>query len=371
MIGRVKKTLAFLVSCTMLTTSTAVYAADTDAVVGKLSMDTSSYTMAPGGIYDFKASVSSSVLKQEDVKVWSSRDGIAKVARVAGTGKYRITGLKAGITYITSEIKGVHASIKVTVESGAKPHGVTSWTTSLIHQSDLSSTVNVTFPEGTNLMGIAALLEKNHVCSASDVLAAAKSTQFDSYSFIASLSNASSRYYKLEGYLFPDTYNFYKGDSAANALKRMLNNMQNKLTSIQTQAAAQGMTVDQVLTMASLIQAEASSTSDMYLVSSVLHNRLTNGAAHDTPKLQFDSTVYYPYRVKSEAPAGFTSTYDTYNFSGLPAGPICSPGASAIDAALHPTSTDYYYFCHSASGTAYYAATLDEHNQNLIIAGLR
>ena len=368
---RFKKAFAFLLSCALLATPTAVYAADADAVVGTLSMDTFSYTMAPGGIYDFKASLSSSVLKQEDVKVWSSRDGIAKVTRVAGTGKYRITGLKAGVTYITSEIKGVHASIQVTVENGVKPHGVTNWTTSLIHQSDLSPTVNITFPEGTNLMGVAALLEKNHVCSASDVLAAAKSTQFDNYSFIASLTNASSRYYKLEGYLFPDTYNFYKEDSAANALKRMLNNMQTKMTDLQTQAAAQGMTVDQVLTMASLIQAEASSASDMYLVSSVLHNRLTNGAAHDTPRLQFDSTVFYPYRVKSEAPAGFTSTYDTYNFSGLPIGPICNPGASAIDAALHPSSTNYYYFCHSASGTGYYAETLDEHNQNLIIAGLR
>lgn len=368
---KAKKGIAVLLSALMIMSSSVAYAAEADAVVGKLSMDTSSYTMAPGGIYDFKASVSSSVLKQEDVKVWSSRDGIAKVTRIAGTGKYRITGLKAGVTYITSEIKEVHASIKVTVEKGAKPHGVTSWTTSLIHQSDLSATVNITFPEGTNLMGIAALLEKNKVCSASDVLLAAKSTQFNNYSFIASLSNPSSRYYPLEGYLFPDTYNFYKGDSASNALKRMLNNMQNKLTNIQTQAAAQGMTVDQVLTMASLIQAEASSTSDMYLVSSVLHNRLANGQANGTPKLQFDSTVFYPYRVKSDAPAGFTSTYDTYSITGLPAGPINNPGANAIDAALHPTSSNYYYFCHSAAGVGYYAETLEEHNQNLITAGLR
>ena len=365
-----KKFAAFLLAASMLAAPATAYAADTD-VVGTLTMDTSSYIMPPGGIYDFKATVGGSVLKQEEVEVWSSRDGIAKVARVAGTGKYRITGVKAGVTYITSEIKGVHASIKVTVENNAKPHGVTNWTTSLIHQADLSPTVNVTFPEGTNLMGIAALLEKNRVCSAADVLAAAKSTQFDSYDFIGAITNASSRYYKLEGYLFPDTYNFYKQDSAANALKRMLNNTQNKMADIKTKAAAAGLTVDQLMTMASLIQSEASGTSDMYLVSSVLHNRLKDGAAHNTPRLEFDSTYYYPYRVKSEAPEGFSSTYNTYNFTGLPAGPICSPGASAIDASLNPTGTNYYYFCHSASGAAYYAATLEEHEQNLILAGLK
>lgn len=370
MIQKTKKLFALLLTFALLSAPATAYAADTD-VVGTLSMDTSSYMMPPGGIYDFKASVSGSVLKQEDVKVWSSRDGIAKVTRVSGTGKYRITGVKAGVTYITSEIKGVHASIKVTVENGIKPHGVTNWTTSLIHQADLLPTVNVTFPEGTNLLGVAALLEKNNVCSAGDVLAAAKGTQFDSYSFISALTNTSSRYYKLEGYLFPDTYNFYKEDSAVNTLNRMLNNAQTKLAAVQTKAAAQGLTLDQVMTMASLIQAEAANTNDMYVISSVLHNRLNNGAAHGTPYLQFDSTIYYPYRSQSEAPSGFSGTYNTYNFAGLPAGPINNPGASAIDAALNPTNTDYYYFCHSASGTPYYAATLAEHNQNLITAGLR
>ena len=368
--GKSKKVLACLLSAVMLAAPVTAFASDTD-VVGKLSMDTTSYIMPPGGIYDFKASLDSSVLKQEEVKVWSSRDGIAKVTPIAGTGKYRITGLKPGTTYITSEIKGVHASIQVTVETGAKPHGVTNWTTSFIHQSDLSSTVNVTFAEGSTVMSIAALLEKNRVCSANDVLEAAKSTQFDSYSFLSALPNASARYYKLEGYLFPDTYNFYREDSAANALKRLLNNMQNKLSTLEAQAAAAGMTLDQTLTMASLIQAEAANTSDMYMISSILHNRLRDGAQNGIPKLQFDSTMYYPYRSKAEIPAGFSSTYNTYTISGLPAGPICNPGSNAIDAALHPTSTNYYYFCHSASGTPYYASTLEEHNQNLILAGLR
>ncbi|CAB1253187.1 Endolytic murein transglycosylase [Ruminococcaceae bacterium BL-6] len=370
MIKSWKKAVASLLAVSLLVAPAAGYAADTD-VVGTLSMDTRSYVMPPKGIYDFKATVGGSVLKQEDVKVWSSRDGIARVSRVAGTGKYRITGVKAGVTYVISEIKGVHASIKVTVENGAKPHGVTNWTTSLIHQADLSSTVNVTFPEGSNLQEAAQLLEKNKVCSAADVLSAAKGSAFDSYDFIAAISNPSARYYKLEGYLFPDTYNFYKNDSASNALKRLLDNMKNKMASIKSEAATQGMTADQVLTMASLIQAEAAGKSDMYNVSSVLHNRLRDGAAHGTPMLQFDSTVYYPYASASQAPAGFSSTYNTYKITGLPAGPICNPGSDAIQAALHPNSTSYYYFCHSASGVPYYASTLAEHEQNLVLAGLK
>lgn len=367
---KMKKMAAFLMAMMVAAAPLSVSAAE-DPVVGTLTMDTSSYTLPPKGIYDFKATISGDGLKQENVEVYSSRSGIAKVERVAGTGKYRITGLTDGVTYITAEYAGVHASIKVTVQNGAKPSGITNWTVSQIHASDTASTVNVTFPEGTNLMGVAALLEKNRVCSASEVLEAAKGNLFDSYDFIAAITNPTSRYYKLEGYLFPDTYNFYRGDSAKNALKRMLDAMQTKMDNLKTQAAAAGMSVDQLLTLASLIQAEAANAADMYQVSSVLHNRLNNGAANGTPKLQCDSTSFYPYRTKTEAPAGFDSTYDTYTITGLPAGPICNPGMTAIDAALHPTATSYYYFCHSKDGTAYYAATYEEHQQNLILAGLQ
>lgn len=97
-----------------------------------LTMDTRSYDMAPGNIYDFRAKVSGPGLNQEDVKVYSSRNGIASVARVAGTDKYRITGLREGTAYVMAEINGVHASIRVTVKNGVKQGGESARSVSII-----------------------------------------------------------------------------------------------------------------------------------------------------------------------------------------------------------------------------------------------
>ena len=144
---------------------------------------------------------------------------------------------------------------------------------------------------------------------------------------------------------------------------------------LQEQIANSGMSMDEVLTLASIIQMEAADADDMYLVSSVLHNRLENGAQYDIYTLDCDSTMYYPYRTKEQVPEDqretFVSTYNTYNLGGLPAGPICNPGLDAVKAALNPESTNYYYFCHDAEGNAYYARTSSEHEQNLVKAGLR
>ena len=86
------------------------------------------------------------------------------------------------------------------------------------------------------------------------------------------------------------------------------------------------------------------------------------------------STIYYPYRTKAQVPEAqrdtYSSRYNTYNIVGLPPGPIANPGSAAIDAALNPAKTDYYYFCHSADGKAYYAKTAEQHQKNLKKAGL-
>jgi UPF0755 protein len=135
------------------------------------------------------------------------------------------------------------------------------------------------------------------------------------------------------------------------------------------------MTLDQLLTLASMIQAEAADKDDMAKVSSVFHNRLNSGGKDDLLRLRSDPTTYYPYRQKSLVPAElrdtYKSRYDTYTIEGLPPGPICNPGMDAIDAALNPADTDYYYFCHDAKGKAYYAKTNTQHQANLKKAGLR
>ena len=237
-------------------------------------------------------------------------------------------------------------------------------------------TVKITFPEGINALEISALFEKNGVCTAKDVLAEINSNQFDaSFEIVKAITNTKDRYYKLEGYLFPDTYYFYKDEDPKTAIQKLVNNCNKKLTTeVRNKAQAQKMTIDQLMTLASMIQAEAANKDDMYLVSSVFHNRLESGGKGDLLRLRSDPTTYYPYRTKAAVPSNlretYKSRYDTYTIQGLPAGPICNPGAEAIDAALNPANTDYYYFCHDKNGKAYYAKTNAQHEANLKKAGL-
>lgn len=237
-------------------------------------------------------------------------------------------------------------------------------------------TVKITFAEGMDALEIAAKLEKSGVCSAKDALKAFNTAALDSrFDLLGAVKNAPSRYYKLEGYLFPDTYEFYKNEEPAQIVEKMVSNCNQKLTKqIRDQAKAKNMTVDQMLTLASMIQAEAADKDDMYRVASVFHNRLES---KDPALLHLDSdpTTYYPYRRKSLVPENIRNTYksryDTYTVKGLPAGPVCNPGMDAVNAALNPASTDYYYFCHDSKGKAYYAKTLAAHDANLKKAGLK
>lgn len=261
--------------------------------------------------------------------------------------------------------------------------------------------VSIRFTEGLNAREFSELLEKNGVCSSAEFLNACNSDKYDDeFTFLKEIKNKSARYYKLEGYLFPDTYYFYKDENIDDVVRKLLNNYELKIyhtksraegfdkrVTIEQRAKAAGMTVDEVIILASIIQAEAADADDMYVVSSVLHNRLDTAKTNGTSpfgdvgmtKLQVDSTVYYPYKSKTQIPIAeknsFKSRYDTYDIEGLPAGAICNPGEDAIDAALSPDDTQYYFFCHKAAtadspAQSYYATTGAEHESNLIKAGL-
>lgn len=237
--------------------------------------------------------------------------------------------------------------------------------------------VTITFPEGLSLLETAQKLEENEVCTVEEVLKAANSGEYDNYDFINAIDNEEDRYYKLEGYLFPDTYDFYKGEDPKIALGKMINNCQNRFSKeTRDEIQEQGYTIDEVLTLASIVQAEATDEKDMRMVAGILINRLEDGASRDIYRLECDSTTYYPYRSKSQVPEKerdtFKSTYDTYTIEGLPPGPICNPGMDAIQAVLEPSSESagMYYFCHDADGNAYYASTWSQHEANLAEAGL-
>lgn len=278
-------------------------------------------------------------------------------------------------------------------------------------------TVQLQITEGMTILEIADKLGENGVCDKDEFLELCNSNEFDEdFTFLGTgRKNLSGVYYKLEGYLFPDTYEFYHGESAKTTIYRFLNNYEarvyytkqrieitddnnngsaadtdsdsrktkkyEKLT-IEEQAKKQGMTMDEVMILASMIQAEAASKEDMYIISSVFHNRLrTLESEGYTPYGEYikgtlgsDPTMYYPYK-QNTAPENFESRYDTYKVEGLPAGPDCNPGMDAIEAAIYPASTNYYYFCHKAAtedsdAVPYYAATSSDHNYNMYLAGL-
>ncbi len=253
--------------------------------------------------------------------------------------------------------------------------------------SNRTDTIKVTVTEGMNVREIARMLvNKDVIPNAEGFLKLCKSNYFDEdYEFIKNIKNADKRYYKLEGYLFPDTYECYHNEDPKLTITRMLNDYESRIyenqnvegykkaINVKKLSKESKYSLQQILTMASIIQAEAANKSDMYKISSILHNRLEANINVGVRKLSLDSTKYYPYRSKKAVPKAlrktFKSKYDTYNFLGLPPGPICNPGMEAIMAAIYPDDTDYLYFCHAKDGTPYYASTLSEHNYHLSVVG--
>lgn len=252
-----------------------------------------------------------------------------------------------------------------------------------------TNTVTIMIPEGYNAHQIGALLEENLVCRAEDFEKYYR-TKLDKYDFEEQIEVTDERFYALEGYLFPDTYNFYVIDDlpdkpdmdtteyAKQAAEKMYSNFENKITKdMYARAKELGMTLDQVITLASIIQKEGTNEDNMANISSVFHNRLGN--MYEYPHLQSDTTEYYIQDcIMPKIPANSSglyeniiNAYDTYTCEGLPAGPICSPGLEAINAALYPAETDYYYFLSSSDGVFYFASTIEKHEQNIIDAALR
>ncbi len=233
-------------------------------------------------------------------------------------------------------------------------------------QPPKSKTVRIVVPEGFTLSQIGDRLEANGVCKKADLLSTANSYDFSYYSLIGKLDSGANRCYKLEGYLFPDTYEFYTNMDPQDALGRMLKNAGKKIGSDYSYS---GMSTDQIVALASIIQKEAGNAADMKKISSVFHNRLNAGM-----RLQADPTIIYIEKYVKPNLTGdvnrYNSYYNTYKCAALPTGAICNPGKTALDAAVNPDSTDYLYFLADKEGHYYYAKTLEEHNQNRETAGV-
>lgn len=235
-------------------------------------------------------------------------------------------------------------------------------------------TVTITFTEGMNLLDVANLLEKNKVCKADDFLFEFNKDQ--GFDFEKDLGVSKDAFYKMEGYFFPETYNFYVNDTAYNVTKLVRTQFQSTMNAdLMRQVKASKFSLNQIITLASIVQMEAGSEAEMPKVASVFVNRMNDQTTY--PNLQSDTTTKYIEKVIKKKAIDqssvdfYTSVYDTYTCRGLPASPICNPGLAAIKAVLNPAKTDYYYFCNNlTTGETFFARTLEEHNANLKKAGL-
>ena len=262
----------------------------------------------------------------------------------------------------------------------------------------------VTIPEGYSCDQIFTLLEQRGICRAEELYEAAANVEFD-YDFLSGLAYGEKN--RLEGYLFPDTYEFYSvkseeeesdpnwtwpegavGDDAERVLTRFLDNFEAKFTEemqadidtlnekLRQQMTENGFTEEEIeagqmdlhkiVIVASLIEKETASAEESPDISSVIYNRL---CSKDYPLLEIDATVLYALGEHKEtlttSDLMVDSPYNTRKYPGLPIGPIANPGLASLEAALHPSDTDYYFYALGTDGTHHFSETYQEHNQFL------
>lgn len=216
----------------------------------------------------------------------------------------------------------------------------------------------ITIPEGFNLLQISETLERAGVCSPGAFMDKARDPNL-----IAALEFEGE---SLEGYLFPDTYNFPKGFGEEQVIRQMVSRFNNIYAPLAKKAQEMGLSRKDVVILASMIEKEAMDDQERPLISAVFHNRLHRGMA-----LQSDPTAIYGVKREKNRKDGRISRqdlmkktpYNTYQMTGLPKGPIANPGAKSLHAVLNPADVDYLYFVSKNDRTHYFSSTLKEHNR--------
>ncbi len=227
--------------------------------------------------------------------------------------------------------------------------------------------VVITIPEGYTVDQIIDLMLKNGIGTREGFVDAINNYAFTDFRFIDALGTLDEgRTYRLEGYLFPDTYYFFKDSSEVAVIYKFLQNFDRKISDAYYERAEQlGMSFDDVMVLASMIQAEGMTLTDFENISSVFHNRLGNPRKY--PLLQSDATLQYILDKRktalTAADLAIDSPYNSYKYAGLPPGSICNPGMDAINCALYPAQTKFYYFLADGKGNTYFSETNEQHEQ--------
>ncbi len=240
-------------------------------------------------------------------------------------------------------------------------------------KSTTLTTVRITFPEGSTVDEVMALFEKNGCSNREELIECMKTYDFGAdYEFLKDV-DMTGRYYLLEGYLYPNTYDFYTGREPEYYFKKLLDEFEKvfRKSGLFEAAEESKYTLDQLIIIASIIEKEAYMQNDYEIVSSVIHNRLNNPATY--PYLECDSTIVYA--LSCEAGHRVTditgedlkldNPYNSYMNAGFTPGAICNPSYNAIACAFYPAKTDYNYFVSDKYGTIYWGETLAEHEANI------
>lgn len=228
-------------------------------------------------------------------------------------------------------------------------------------------TVSVTIPEGYTIDQIAKRLEEKEVCTAQAFYDALINETY-TYDFLDGLPKLTGEYagrlYRLEGYLFPDTYEFFKESEAKDIVDRFLQNFDSKLTKeMRAEIKKRNLTVDEIVIMASIAEKEAATDADLPKVVRVLYNRLESNYT----RLECDSTFLYIKNLPDNIANAdvISASYDTYKRNGLPVGAISNPGLAALKAAVYPSDDSYiaecFYFANDDKGVTYYSKTFEQH----------
>ncbi len=271
-----------------------------------------------------------------------------------------VDGTTTTVTTTTTSTTAAPSTTTSSATTTASQPPTSTATTTTATTTTARQEVTVTIPEGYTFMQIARLLEKKGVCTAAAFYETCQN--YTPKSFTIPISE--DRCFRMEGYLFPDTYRFYVGDDPESVLIRMLNNYRAKVGDIS----------DDTLILASIIEREARSDKHMKLVSSVFHNRLNDRT--EFLYLNADPTRDYVNEYITGNPlvknqSKYAPLYNTCGKRiGLPAGPICNPGLRAIRAAQEPTGSRYYYFFYGKDYDNHYSVTLEEHEQKMAEIGV-
>lgn len=309
-------------------------------------------------------------------------DTITEKLHTSGLIQYpRLFKLYANLSHAEKKISAGTFTLNTLYDYNALVRGMTA-------TSSYRETVEVMIPEGYNCAQIFALLEEKGVCPAAELEEYAANGEFNERWFLTGLERGDK--YCLEGYLFPDTYEFYTDDTPARVLGKMLDGFGNRLNEAKFQEmlvqlnqrlaqmmASHGygqdyinknlMDLRRIITLASIVEKESASSAESYTIASVFYNRLTHQSAY--PKLESDATVYYAIGGNKDgdltaSDLKFDSPYNTYLYPGLTPGPISNPSLASIYSVLDPDDTTYHYFIYDKDAEkTRFSSTLEEHNE--------